>query len=249
MKDGIGTDIRTRAALAVSKIRWNKKLIFRARFHQLQSLGPALDNAIDRKGGRRAALVGTIELGPVDQGSAVIDLDGVSLFWRGAGTFFQNLVLQTTGGGFNSFFGFVLREKLFSFLGILFAGCLSGRGLFSEHVLLESAHHFFYLFVSQERLGSRDPVVHAFSQEGFIDVNQLALEGGANIQANAVADLVLLIFEPAAVAILLIFGRRALSFGSGAVGLWSGAVGAEREWRKHERGSKSEKGIFHNYDR
>ena len=40
--------------------------------HELKGLGPALDDSVHREGGRLAATVGAVELGPIDQSAPVI---------------------------------------------------------------------------------------------------------------------------------------------------------------------------------
>ena len=55
-KRRIRPDVGTRAALAVSEIRRNGELIFRASLHQLKRFGPTFNHTINRKRSRFAPL-------------------------------------------------------------------------------------------------------------------------------------------------------------------------------------------------
>ena len=68
-KRGIRTDVRTRGALAVRKVRRNKKFRLGPHVHELQRFGPAGDDAGNRERGGLSALIGTVEFFSVKQGA------------------------------------------------------------------------------------------------------------------------------------------------------------------------------------
>src|ERR1019366_7637989 len=73
---------------------------FAAHFHALHTFGPALDDAVERELRGLIALVGTVELGAVDRGAAVVDFHRVGDFRRFAGAY-GDFGVHESGGGFD----------------------------------------------------------------------------------------------------------------------------------------------------
>lgn len=84
------------ATHCAAELRRNKQLPLVAFLHQLQSLCPAGDDAIDDEGHRLVAAVGTVELGTLDQRAPVMDGDPVDRSGRRTAAFVHDLVLQVT---------------------------------------------------------------------------------------------------------------------------------------------------------
>ncbi len=74
---GVGADITTSTARAISEIRGDIKLELVANTHQLQSLSPAADNLSNTEGKGRVALVRGVEFLAVDESTSVVDLDTI----------------------------------------------------------------------------------------------------------------------------------------------------------------------------
>src|SRR3984893_5355372 len=72
------SDVPASAALGVGKVRGNEKLPLRSHRHQLQSFGPALDDAVDRKRCRPAVLRRAVKFRATEQRAAIITYDRVS---------------------------------------------------------------------------------------------------------------------------------------------------------------------------
>ena len=108
----IRADLAARAAFAVSQIRRNVQLPLGSDRHQLQRLGPALDDLPDRERRGLAALVRAIELRAVDQRAAVVGNDGVAGGRLGSVTLLDDLVLQAAGQRDHAVFRLVGREEL-----------------------------------------------------------------------------------------------------------------------------------------
>src|SRR3954462_14777934 len=66
-----------RAALAIGRRGRTDELRLAAWLHHLHALGPAADDAVERKFRRLAALVGAVELAAVRESAAVVDADFV----------------------------------------------------------------------------------------------------------------------------------------------------------------------------
>src|SRR3954469_15264685 len=66
-----------RAALAIGQGRGTDELRLAARLHHLHALGPAADDAVERKFRRLAALVRAVELAAVRESAAVMTADFV----------------------------------------------------------------------------------------------------------------------------------------------------------------------------
>ena len=75
---GVRADVGACAAFAVREGRRDEYLPLRSDRHELEHLGPALDDALHRERGRLAAFVGAVELLPVDERAAVLADDGLS---------------------------------------------------------------------------------------------------------------------------------------------------------------------------
>ncbi len=75
---GVRADVAASATGAVGEIRGDVELELVANSHKLESLSPATDDLGDAEGSRGVALVRGIELLAVDEGAAVVDLDGVA---------------------------------------------------------------------------------------------------------------------------------------------------------------------------
>ena len=59
--------------------------------HELDSLGPSCDHAVEREGGRLAAFHGGVEELPIGSPSGVVDADGIGGFrFLIAGSFFDD---------------------------------------------------------------------------------------------------------------------------------------------------------------
>mmetsp|Transcript_6631 Transcript_6631/g.29200 ORF Transcript_6631/g.29200 Transcript_6631/m.29200 type:complete len:209 (-) Transcript_6631:8-634(-) len=69
---GSGGDVRTHLPVAVRDLARDDQLPFVALLHELHRLGPAGDDLVGRELGGLAALVGRVELLPVDRGAAVV---------------------------------------------------------------------------------------------------------------------------------------------------------------------------------
>src|SRR5947199_9334821 len=72
-----GLDRGRRAAVAVGDVRGADETALAAHLHELQPLGPALDDAVQREGRRLAALDGAVEHRAVGQRALVVDLHRV----------------------------------------------------------------------------------------------------------------------------------------------------------------------------
>src|SRR5512145_170342 len=114
-------DLAPRPALAVGEVRRDEELPLVAHLHELERLGPPGDDALDRERRRLAALVGTVELRPVDQRAAVIRLHGVGRLRRGAVTRLDHLVLEAARQRLDPVLLRVLREEGLSLLLVLLA--------------------------------------------------------------------------------------------------------------------------------
>src|SRR6185437_15273677 len=110
-------DGRGMTLIAVGEIGWADQAGFAADFHQLNAFGPAGDDAVEREGRGFVALVRTIELGAVDQGAAIVDLDRIGRGGRRAGAWGQFFVNEAGCGldcaGFLGCFGEVSRGGVF----------------------------------------------------------------------------------------------------------------------------------------
>ena len=116
----MGRDLRRRTVLSVSQIRRNHKLVLRAHRHELQPFGPSLDHPAQTKAGWLSASVGTVELGPIDQRSAVMHLNDIVALGFSALSRLEHLVLQTTGRNLDAFLGLIGRQEcLTHHLGLL----------------------------------------------------------------------------------------------------------------------------------
>ena len=65
------------SAWAVGEVRRDKELDFSTLLEELEPLGPAGDDAIEGKLDWLIVLVGTVELGAVDERAAVVHLHGI----------------------------------------------------------------------------------------------------------------------------------------------------------------------------
>ena len=101
----------TGAACAVRQIGRNIENRLATLFHQLQSLGPAGDHAVEREGRRLAALDGAVEHFAADQLAGVVHGHLVCGFRVGTGSGCQHLVGQTGSGGLHSLLLFDLGKK------------------------------------------------------------------------------------------------------------------------------------------
>src|SRR5690606_14570818 len=100
---GIGRQlVAAHPALAVAELRGDDELEGFALAHQGDAFGPAADDAIERELGRLAALVGAVELAPVDERPAIVDLDrvrGGRLAAGGIGAADAAVLQAAVGGG------------------------------------------------------------------------------------------------------------------------------------------------------
>ena len=108
----------------------------------MQSLGPALDDAVQRE----ADSVAAVELLAVDQRALVVHGDGVSGGRGGAVAFLDDLVLQSTVGNDHALLGLVCREKCFTSSLVVFGGVIiTGRawqaGCIGGFLFLFFLHH------------------------------------------------------------------------------------------------------------
>ena len=156
----------------------------------MKRFGPPLDDASNWKSGRLPALVRTVELSAVDESAAIIYRHHVGRFGLGSASLLLDFIFQPTGSCFYSWFLFVLLEKLRA-LGLIF---LSRLLLFLFHVFLKLCHDVFDLVLGQLRFTS-DGVFDAGGENVGINVYFLPAKIESNIHADAVADLVLLVFK------------------------------------------------------
>src|SRR5690606_8226646 len=96
---GIGTDHRRASVAAVGQLAGDPEPVGGTDRHQGQALGPAGDDLVEAELGGLAACIGTVELGAVEQGAAVVDADPVAGARTRSGTGAQHAVLQARGGG------------------------------------------------------------------------------------------------------------------------------------------------------
>ena len=96
---GVGRNHTTRATLAIGNARWAGQLGLAAGLHALHAFGPAGDHAVQRKLGGLATLVRAVELLAIEQGTFVMDLDGIGGLGRLARAFLDRFKHQAAGGG------------------------------------------------------------------------------------------------------------------------------------------------------
>ena len=86
----------------IRELRRNPQLVFRARLHQLQGLGPTRDHLVHTERRSSAVALGGIEHGAVEQLTGVVHRNLVSGLGVLAGARGDDLVLQAAGGGLDS---------------------------------------------------------------------------------------------------------------------------------------------------
>ena len=103
--------------------------------------------------------------------------------------------MQPARGRLHAFFRFIRGEK--SLAGFtVFHSCFFLRGrLFLHHFFLKTGHRFFDLIGVKQRLCAADSILDAAIQGLRIDLDRLAFQGAADVEADAVADFVFLVGE------------------------------------------------------
>ena len=106
----IGRNHPTRTTRSVGQVRRDEEFDLATFLHELDTLGPARDDAIEGEGNGLVALVGAVELLTIDGGATVVDKDGVGGLGALSVTFGDDLVLEAAGGGVDAGLGGVLFE-------------------------------------------------------------------------------------------------------------------------------------------
>ena len=122
-KGGVRTDLAHVACTVCERVR-NEKLDFSAFTHELQTLGPALDNAVEHHLYRLFGLVAGIELGTVDKSTGIVNIYGILRTCLYIVSGFDNLVLETALSNFYAYFLSVLAEELLADLLVYGSGVL-----------------------------------------------------------------------------------------------------------------------------
>ena len=91
----------------------DKEFRLAASLHQLKSLGPPFDHAMDREPGGHSPFVGAVKLGAVEQAPPVMHHDLVRRLWGFSRALLDGLHLQATREGLNAFGpGVLFQESL-----------------------------------------------------------------------------------------------------------------------------------------
>lgn len=85
----IGRNHSGNTTRAISSLWWTSQCSLTANIDVLDTLGPAWDDAIERKSGWLTTFIRTIELRAISECAAVIDYDRISRLWRYASTRFN----------------------------------------------------------------------------------------------------------------------------------------------------------------
>lgn len=112
-----------------------------ALLHELDSLGPTRDDAVQREGDRLITLVGAVEFLPVDRGATIVNQHGIGGLGALAVTFRDHLVLQAAGSGLHAWLGGVFLEEGLAFLEIG-VGVLCHKGGGAERECREGEGQF-----------------------------------------------------------------------------------------------------------
>lgn len=120
------------AAFSVGELGRDIKDRFAAFFEELQAFRPTRNYLAEGELDRLVAFVGTVKLRSVDEGSRIVDFDGIASSGGFSGAFFDDFVLEPAGGRFHAFVFRVFREKLGAFDAVLRLGhkrrdCASGE--------------------------------------------------------------------------------------------------------------------------
>ncbi len=110
------------AAFSVGEFGRDIKNRFAAFFEKLQAFRPTRNHLAEGKLDWLVAFVGAVKLGPVEEGSRVVDFDGIAGGGGFAGAFFDDFVLEPAGGRFHAFVFRVFREELGTFDAVLRLG-------------------------------------------------------------------------------------------------------------------------------
>ena len=118
----------------------NEEAILGALLHELQTLGPTRDDAVQRERGGLAALNAAVEERAIDEHSLVVAFHLVGGFWFSAVALAQHLVLQAAGQRHHTVFLAVFSQI---FLTLFFLGLVpfSRRGTLFFLLLLEKFLH------------------------------------------------------------------------------------------------------------
>src|SRR5947209_1132170 len=150
---------------SVSEIGRDEELPLGANRHELKGLGPALDDSVHREGGRLAATVGAVELGPIDQYAPVIAYYRVIDCGLLSVTRLQDLVLKAARQSNDSLFGLIHgQERLFVLL-VFLGELLRGEHLFRILLVLQFREDDTKLLFGQERLAACKGVLEPLDQE------------------------------------------------------------------------------------
>ena len=232
---GVGRDVGV-AAFAVGEGGGDGELPFGAGVHELEGFGPAFDDAADAEGGGCAAFVGTVKLGAVYEGAAVVHGDGVVGLGAFAAAGGEDFVLEAAGEGDDAGLGFVVGEEFFAGDFVFIAGDFA----FFNDGLLEGLQGFADLLFGELSGGAGGGVLDA-AGEGIgveeVGFQSLPPEIAADVDAEGVAGFFLFTFED---------GRRDGGGGSGfGLGVGGGLAGGKSVAGERHGEEREEKLIFH----
>ncbi len=181
-----------RPLLAVGQVLRDPQLVLAADRHQLQRLGPARDHRRQAEFGRLVAIVGTVEHGAVQQRATVMHAHVGAGSRLRAGARGQHLVLQARRRGHDARLLAVLGEERLPGGKVAVEFDLAVGGLLRLHLLAEGLHGGRGTGLVELRRAPGEDVVDGALEHGEVDLVVDRLQRLADVQADHVADLVLL---------------------------------------------------------